>query len=237
MTQINPSWINWAIENVAMGVADAALVDAMVKAGIDASAAALLVSKVRGLPGYEVLERTMRKCQHLEQAALPKSGPISKHINVLPTEFITEINKYVDGQVSSRSNFSCWPKELLRSSGVVLVYDFSKEMSDKIFEHAKIIAPELSNFETTHAMYQRWMPGSYISWHSDFSWKMAVTIYLNETWDKNWGGYFAYESGTEIKCFKPEFNTASKIFLPMEHTVFSVTPDAPPRNAIQIFAK
>ena len=42
---------------------------------------------------------------------------------------------------------------------------------------------------------------------------------------------------TEIKCFKPEFNTASKIFLPMEHTVFSVTPDAPPRNAIQIFAK
>ena len=51
MTQLNPSWINWAIENVAMGVADAALVDTMVKAGIDASAAALLVSKVRGLPG------------------------------------------------------------------------------------------------------------------------------------------------------------------------------------------
>jgi Rps23 Pro-64 3,4-dihydroxylase Tpa1-like proline 4-hydroxylase len=220
-----------------MGVADAALVEAMVKAGIDVSAANLLVSKVRGLPGYEVLERTMRKNQSLKAATALKHEPLSRHENVLPTEFITEINKYVDGQTSSRSNYSCWPKELLRSSGVVLVYDFPKEMSDKIFEHAKIIAPEISNFETNHAMYQRWMPGSYISWHSDFSWKMAVTIYLNETWDKNWGGYFAYESGAEIKCIKPEFNVASKIFLPVEHTVFTVTPDAPPRNAIQIFAK
>lgn len=237
MTQINPGWINWAIENTAMGVADAALVEAMVKAGIDASAAALLMSKVRGLPGYEVLERTIRKNQSLKAATALKHEPLSRHENVFPTEFITEINKYVDGQTSSRSNFSCWPKELLRSSGVVLVYDFPKEISDKIFEHVKVFAPELNNYETNHAMYQRWMPGSYITWHSDFSWKVAVTIYLNETWDKNWGGYFAYESGSEIKCIKPEFNVASKIFLPVEHTVFTVTPDAPPRNAIQIFAK
>jgi Rps23 Pro-64 3,4-dihydroxylase Tpa1-like proline 4-hydroxylase len=220
-----------------MGVADAALVDAMVKAGINVSAATLLLSKVRSLPGYEVLERTMRRCQHLEAVAAPKSDPLTKYTNVLPTELITEINTYVNGQTSSRSNYSCWPKELLRNSGAVLVYDFPKEMSDKIFEHVKLVAPELSNFETNHAMYQRWMPGSYIPWHSDFSWKMAVTIYLNETWDKNWGGYFAYESGTEIKCIKPEFNVASKTFLPMEHSVFAVTPDAPPRNTIQIFAK
>lgn len=237
MTQINPGWINWAIENTAMGVTDAALVEAMVKAGIDASAAALLMSKVRGLPGYEVLERTIRKNQSLKAATALKHEPLSKHENVFPIEFITEINKYVDGQTSSRSNFSCWPKELLRSSGAVLVYDFPKEISDKIFEYVKVFAPELSNYEINHAMYQRWMPGSYITWHSDFSWKVAVTIYLNETWDKNWGGYFAYESGSEIKCIKPEFNVASKIFLPVEHTVFTVTPDAPPRNAIQIFAK
>jgi len=237
VTQINPGWINWAIENTAMGVTDAALVEAMVKAGIDASAAALLMSKVRGLPGYEVLERTIRKNQSLKAATALKHEPLSKHENVFPIEFITEINKYVDGQTSSRSNFSCWPKELLRSSGAVLVYDFPKEISDKIFEYVKVFAPELSNYEINHAMYQRWMPGSYITWHSDFSWKVAVTIYLNETWDKNWGGYFAYESGSEIKCIKPEFNVASKIFLPVEHTVFTVTPDAPPRNAIQIFAK
>jgi hypothetical protein len=189
------------------------------------------------LPGYEVLERTMRKCQKLEKDAAQENSPVSIYNNVLPTGLITEINTYVDAQTSSRSNFSCWPKELLRSSGVVLVYDFPEEMSSKIFEHVKLIAPELNNFEKTHAMYQRWMPGSYIPWHSDFSWKLAVTIYLNEKWDKNWGGYFAYELGKDIKCIKPEFNAASKMPLPMEHMIFGVTPDAPPRNTIQIFAK
>jgi hypothetical protein len=237
MTQLDHNWVNWAVENAAIGVENDALVAAMAKAGIDESVANAFLGKVKKLPGYDLLQRTMQKCQHLEKMSAFKSSPLSTYSNVLPIEFIAEVNTYVDKQTLSRSNFSCWPKELLRNSGVVLVYDFPKEMSDKIFECVKLFAPELGNFDFNHAMYQRWMPGSYISWHSDFSWKIAVTIYLNETWDKNWGGYFAYETGNEIKCVKPEFNTASKIFLPMEHTVFSVTPDAPPRNAIQIFAK
>ena len=220
-----------------MGVEDSALSASMVDAGIEEALVTALLGKVRKFPGYDVLERTMRKCHQLEREAVNKLELVSLYESVLPIKFINEINEYVDAQTSSRSNFSCWPKSLLRNSGAVLVYDFPQEMTNKIFEEVKLIAPEINNFETTHAMYQRWMPGSYIPWHSDFSWKLAITIYLNETWDKNWGGYFAYESGGDIKCIKPEFNIASKIILPMEHMVFSVTPDAPPRNAIQIFAK
>jgi hypothetical protein len=222
-----------------MGVEDTTLIDAMVGADIDREVSTALLGKVSHLPGYEVLERVTRKCQRLEAltALEGKPDPLTRYTDALPIEFIAEINAHVNAQTSSRSNFSCWPKELLRSSGVVLVHDFPKEMSDKIFEHVKVFAPEISEFGFTHAMYQRWMPGSYIPWHSDFSWKLSITIYLNETWDKNWGGYFAYETGDGIKCVKPEFNTVSKMVLPLEHLVFSVAPDAQPRNSIQIFAK
>ena len=148
MTELDTNWVNWAIENVARGVDDTTLIDAMVGADIDRKASTALLGKVRRLPGYEVLERITRKCQRLEAlvALEGKTDPLTQHTDALPVEFIKEINTHVDAQTSSRSNFSCWPKDLLRSSGVVLVYDFPKEMSDKIFEHAKVFAPELNEF-------------------------------------------------------------------------------------------
>lgn len=68
MTQLNPEWINWAIENVARGVPNTTIVKAMVDAGIDDAAANLLVNKVQNLPGYAVVEQAIRKNEQLESA-------------------------------------------------------------------------------------------------------------------------------------------------------------------------
>jgi hypothetical protein len=237
MTQFDANWVNWAIENIARGVSDKVVTDKMVDAGLKPDSVELLVNKVRTFPGYDVLKRTLQKCEKLEaKIAKPITGSLTTHANVLPVELIKEITEYVALQKTSRTNLTCWAKELVRSSNAVLVFDLSKDISTKILDYVKVFAPELNDFSFSGCAYQRWMPGSYISWHSDYSWKYAVTIYLNEKWDKNWGGYFAYEVDDGIKCIKPEFNTASKIKLPLEHLVFSVAPDAPPRNSIQIFA-
>lgn len=58
---------------------------------------------------------------------------------------------------------------------------------------------------------------------------------MNEYWDQNWGGYFAYQNKDKIECIKPSYNTAVIVSPPMEHTVFSVSIDAPVRETIQVF--
>jgi hypothetical protein len=59
---------------------------------------------------------------------------------------------------------------------------------------------------------------------------------LNKHWDDDWGGYFAYKDD-DIKCIKPEFNKMTIIEPPIEHTVFSLTNNAPIRETIQIFGR
>ena len=80
-----------------------------------------------------------------------------------------------------------------------------------------------------------WIKGSYIPWHDDGGHEYGMTIYMNETWDRDWGGYFAYEDGDEIKCIKPEFNKLALIKAPVTHTVFVPSSAAPTRETIQIF--
>lgn len=240
MTALDKNWVSWAAENVALGVTDSVITDIMVKAGIPPPDIHTLVGKIKQLPGYAALDRMTQKYKALQaEIGTPKyNAPIiTYYSDALPLELITEANEYIQTQTSSRTNYSCWDKTIVRSSNVVLVYDLPNELHNKIKIRVKELVPSIQGFEFVHAMYQRWMPGSYIPWHSDYSWKFGVTIYLNDVWDENWGGYFAYKEGQDIKCIKPEFNKASYVYMPVDHMVFSTTPDAPARNTIQIFGK
>jgi Rps23 Pro-64 3,4-dihydroxylase Tpa1-like proline 4-hydroxylase len=60
---------------------------------------------------------------------------------------------------------------------------------------------------------------------------------MNQNWDDDWGGYFAYKDNNEIKCIKPEFNKLTYIEPPIQHTVFNTSSLAPIREAILIFGK
>lgn len=162
---------------------------------------------------------------------------VDRYTNMFSSNSIAELHKFVDTQTSCKTNFACWNPAIVRSSNAVLVYDLQGELKDKIIMELKEQIPALNNFEFLHPMYYRWMSGSYIPWHSDFSWKFGITVYLNEVWDENWGGHFAYKTDTDIRCIKPEFNCATRTYTPIEHTVFATTPDAPARNTIQVFGK
>ena len=117
----------------------------------------------------------------------------------------------------------------------VLVKYFNEEMRSRtISEIGKYLPQE---YETITISWYGWIRGSYIPWHSDGHTKLAATIYLNEHWDADWGGWFAYEEDDEIKCIKPKHNRMTMVLPPTRHTVFTVSPIAPIRETVQIFAR
>ena len=83
--------------------------------------------------------------------------------------------------------------------------------------------------------------GSSLNWHKDFSPIVAsITIYLNDEWDKNWGGLFMYTENDEItndiNAVFPKNNLAilqknSNIW----HSVSPTSKNAPIRVSLQMF--
>lgn len=167
----------------------------------------------------------------------PNSKNVNTYSNVLPIELISKIEQFANEQKNTRTNYSSWDNAIVRKSNAVIVYDLPETIIKEISSSIYLLIPDVSLIEYIHAMYYKWMPGSYIPWHSDHSWDFALTIYCNKNWDENWGGYFAYKDNSNIACIKPEFNVATRIYTPLEHSVFTTTPDADPRVTIQIFGK
>ena len=131
-------------------------------------------------------------------------------------------------------SYMYWGNNVIKDSNPVLVKVFTEELTSKIVEDLKDHLPE---YKEIRCMWYGWIRGSYIPWHSDENQKFGITIYLNDYWDDDWGGYFAYNDGGEIKCIKPEFNKLTCIEPPVQHTVFNTSSIAPIRETIQIFGK
>ena len=176
-------------------------------------------------------------CLTMIMTPIPTPQGIIVYKNMLSLDLIRRIEEFAKLQTSCRSNHSCWNEGIVKSSNAVLVYDLSEELMQEIFTAVRTLAPDLAKFGYLYAMYYKWMPGSYIPWHADHAWDFAMTIYCNPEWNIDWGGYFAYKVASDIKCIKPEFNNAVRIHTPLEHSVFSTTPDAQPRTTIQVFGR
>jgi Rps23 Pro-64 3,4-dihydroxylase Tpa1-like proline 4-hydroxylase len=76
---------------------------------------------------------------------------------------------------------------------------------------------------------------SFIDWHTDSHCIAALTIYLNEKWNDNWGGYLIYEENDELKAIKPEKNLAIIQKTPLNHSVSMVNIGADYRISLQMF--
>ena len=162
-------------------------------------------------------------------------SPVITSRDVLSKALIERLHAYPKSQTSCRTNYTSWQKELVRASAAILVFDLPEDLRQEVVNQAKLACPELHKYQTIHALYHKMMPNSYITWHQDHSWKFGMTIHLNEYWDENFGGYFAFKQNEEIKCLKPEFNHANYIVTPLDHCVFQTAPDSPARTTIQLF--
>jgi hypothetical protein len=164
---------------------------------------------------------------------------IQKIENFLSEELFTELINYIKKLNSNKntifkSNLNRWQTELLDNSTPVIIYSFEENDKDIFFKLKKEIEKQIPFVVYGIYIYQ-WPKLSYLPWHTDEGYKSALTLYLNESWNPNWGGYFMYEMDNEIKAIKPEKNLAVLQEGGVPHCVNTININAPIRCTMQIF--
>lgn len=144
--------------------------------------------------------------------------------------------KLAAGYEFSRSNYQ-WSSRIVRASLPVLVRDYDSSLSAIIL--GQLIERGVVHTTDYVVMNYAWSRLSYIPWHNDGMHEVAITVYLNEIWDRDWGGLFLYmDDRQEIKGYCPKFNTCVKNSGHILHSTTMIAPDASaPRLTLQIFPK
>jgi hypothetical protein len=75
-----------------------------------------------------------------------------------------------------------------------------------------------------------------VQWHCDQDHKYALTVYLNEHWDRNWSGSLVYQDiDDRLIAVYPEYNKTVSFVPPVWHTTNMPNILAPLRESLQIF--
>ena len=165
--------------------------------------------------------------------------------NVLPNDLYLECME----ELESNSERSCWRtssftwNENIRRCvfGECLVSPVSESLTEKIEFEFKKYFPEYSRFEVS---FYCWMSGGGICFHNDHTHdkKCGATIYLNESWNPEWGGVFLWyenqedESVGKISALSPQFNNLIINDTFQKHMVTSISPLSPQiRISLQIW--
>ena len=153
----------------------------------------------------------------------------------LPEDLILQIKKYIYRERPQTSNHSSWNQKIIKDSARVEIF----RLSDTEFKEQIINCYSnyfnVNTYTTTYVNYYKWLPGSFIPFHNDESSSLASTIYLNEFWDKDYGGLFLYEEEQEIKGYVPKYNSAVINKNNVSHSTSIISPTAPKRETLQIF--
>jgi len=156
--------------------------------------------------------------------------------NILPINLIKEIKNFVNGRQPDTNNYSFWDNSIVKDSARVDVFHLSETpFKPQIIESYKNFISD--NYSECFINYYKWLPGSFIPFHSDGVYGLSSTVYLNDHWDKNYGGLFLYEKDNEIKGFIPKYNWAVISDNQLPHSTSIISPKAPIRETLQIFFK
>jgi hypothetical protein len=143
------------------------------------------------------------------------------------------------------TNHDYFPKHLVSGIGVMLVSALPNpidvEIKDYMME-AGYFKRDPSYF--AGLVYQG-RASSFTHWHKDtkLDWtgmpRSGISIYLNKTWDENWGGWFCWKDNDNDKTAHmicPEYNKAVLLSDDVLHSTTIVNTSVPePRLSIQIF--
>ncbi|GAA4051313.1 2OG-Fe(II) oxygenase [Parerythrobacter jejuensis] len=134
------------------------------------------------------------------------------------------------------TNFT-WSEKIRRASHPVLIRTYDPRQVAMICQQleAKGVIEPGHEWRVTNTAWTRL---AYIPWHNDTKHAEAVTVYLNEEWDPDWGGLFLWRDGANgaIHAKEPLFNTALRNSGAVLHATTPVMLDAPePRFTVQLF--
>lgn len=174
----------------------------------------------------------------VEIADRDSKGHFTKIENVLSLDLIKRIRSYIRTKRECRTNITSWDRNVLMFSGPILIWDFPEDLKSELIGRVKHHFGELQDDVEWIVTYTLGGRQSYISWHDDWPHLYAMTIYLNDNWNINWGGLLVCSEdseGNSMEAIKPKFNCGIVIRPPVFHLTTSTTIDAPMRESIQIF--
>ena len=155
--------------------------------------------------------------------------------NVLPVDLILQIKNYVAKEQPEFTNHSGWDQDIVHDSARVDVF----LLNDTPFKEQVINCYanyiDLKKHSVNYVSYYKWLPGSFIPFHNDYVYSLSSTIYLNQSWDKNYGGLFLYEKNKNLRGYVPKYNSAVINNKKVPHGTSIISPTAPIRETLQIF--
>lgn len=135
-----------------------------------------------------------------------------------------------------KSSNICWPEYLSNGIlGTTLCTEVSEVLSGQIHREISDYVPEHNSI---FCQYYLWQRNSGIKKHDDGNHKFGATIYLNQNWDIDNGGFFIWKDKftDELKVLSPEKNMMVLNSNEEEHLVTPVLPSSTDlRYTIQIW--
>ena len=157
--------------------------------------------------------------------------------NMLSEELIVDLKMYSRTHKECRSNLTSWETKVIGESGLILVFDLPPELNNRV--KSEIMSKYIINraFDKYHwgSTIHLGSRMSCIPWHNDKQSISNITCYLNTTWEPDWGGYFVYEDGSELKAVLPKYNRGLIYSPPLMHSVALASFNSPLRESLQIF--
>jgi hypothetical protein len=143
------------------------------------------------------------------------------------------VSKLSSTELSFRTN-RFWEPGIVKDSNLVLIH----KLSPDTILHQKIsldVKAKCQIHKMKSIQFYYWTQGSHIPWHSDSNHNGGLTIYLNTTWNEDWGGIFLYKHGDSIGGYYPKPNRSIVQCGGIEHSVAPTTKNSDIRLTIQIF--
>jgi hypothetical protein len=164
--------------------------------------------------------------------------------NFLSTEILNEIRqKFENSKGQDKfeiNNMGRWGTGLEHGSYAPVFVLKLDEYRDYFINLYKSVDPIFKDYNNLVCFLHIWPPGSQINFHhdaSDGAERLSSTIYINESWNWNWGGFFLYDDehlgngwvyphpNLMVWFQPPVWHSTSMITLAAEH----------PRLSIQLF--
>ena len=151
--------------------------------------------------------------------------------------------KSIEREFDKGTNISNWssshlvwePNLLDGIIGTCLFRELPEDLSQLVI---KEIEPHTPPFKKISIIYQVWLPTSGISVHNDYNHYWAATIYLNNKWPLNSGGWFLWQDNDHWKAVPPTRNMMVLNDKKQNHCVTPVAHSVTePRISLQIWAK
>jgi len=154
------------------------------------------------------------------------------------TKCVSELEENLDTKESWYSSSLAWDPHVRKGiTGSCLCKKVSTSLHESILDEIKKYFPDCN---TIFIYFYIWQTNSGISIHNDTHMKFGATIYLNNDWHPNYGGWFIWEDSRteEWKTILPKQNVMVLNNNGEEHLVTPISLiDNAMRFTIQIFGK